>query len=339
MKCGIIYGQLILDQVGVTMSENEKKKCGRFRKVLKWLLWGTVGFLSVVLLLVATLPLWISPVATGVAGRIVPKFTETDFVIERFNLNPWAGTVRIAGLRLANPDGFGSAPAVSVGSFSLDMSISELFGNVLHVRELLIDDTFASYYSHNGTNNVEVLLANVNRNLSSSEAEKDSAKEEEQKSEIKIIIDHVRISGTRVKLLDSDMIPPMPIVDIELNDIGKKSGGATFAEVVKAFTDALVKGISSVGDGLGALGGLLGAGLQDASSAVGGAATSVKGAAESVGASAATVAADTKSAVKAVGDTATATADGAKAAIDAVGDTAKKAADDVKSLFKVFKKK
>lgn len=318
------------------MSENEKKKCGCFRKVLKWLMWGTVGFLSVALLLVATLPLWISPVATGVAGKLVPKFTETNFAIERFNLNPWAGTVRIAGLRLANPDGFGNAPAVSVGSFSLDVSISELFGNVLHVRELLIDDTFASYYSHNGTNNVEVLLANVNRNLGSSE--KDSAKDKKQKSEMKIIIDHVRISGTRVKLLDSDMIPPVPIVDIELNDIGKKSGGATFTEVVKAFTDALVKGISSVGDGLGALGGLLGTGLQDASSAVGGAATSVKGAAESVGASAATVAADTKSAVKAVGDTATATADGAKAAIDAVGDTAK-AADDVKSLFKVFKKK
>lgn len=304
---------------GLAMSE--KRKCGCLCRVFKCLLWCVVGLLALSLLLVATLPLWISPVATGIAGGLVPRFTGTGFAMERFYVNPWSGTVRVNGVRLSNPDGFGSAPALSVKSFALDVSISELFGNTLHVRDLVIDDTLASYYSHKGTNNMEVILANVDKALKSDEPKEEAkAPEEKKKSEMKFIIDHVRISGTRVKLLKSDMVPPMPVVDIEMKDIGKESGGATFGEVAKAFTDAIMKGMSKAGEGLGALGGAIGSGIKDASSAVGNATSSAK---EAVGT---------------VGDSATSAMDGAKAAVDAVGDTAKTATEGVKNLFKSFGK-
>lgn len=350
---------------------SEKKKCGCLCRIFKCLLWCVAGLLALSLLLVATLPLWISPVATGIAGSIVPKFTGTEFAIERFYVNPWSGTVRISGVRLANPEGFGSAPAVSVRSFALDVSISELFGNTLHVRELLIDDTFASYYSHKGTNNMDVILSNVDKAIASDGEKAASEPEEKQNSEMKFIIDHVRIAGTKVKLMKSDLFPPLPIVDIEMRDIGKESGGATFGEVAKAFGDAFVKGLSTAGEGLGALGGAIGSGIKDASSAVGNAASSTKKAVGVVGDTAAAAAADTKTAVKsvgeatttavkgtatavksvgettttavggavkAVGDTATSAVDGAKAAVDAVGDTAKKTTEGVKNLFKSFGK-
>ncbi len=350
---------------------SEKKKCGCLCRIFKCLLWCVAGLLALALLLVATLPLWISPVATGIAGSLVPKFTGTEFALERFYVNPWSGTVRVKGVRLANPDGFGSAPALSVRSFALDVSISELFGNRLHVRELLIDDTFASYYSHKGTNNMDVILANVDKTIGSGEPKEESAPEEKQKSEMKFIIDHVRISGTKVKLFKNDMVPPLPIIDIEMRDIGKESGGATFSEVAKAFTDAFVKGLSAAGEGLGALGGAIGSGIKDASSAVGNATSSAKEAVGAVGDTAASAAEDTKTAVKAVGDatttavkgtatavksvgetattaaggavkavgdTAASAVDGAKAAVDAVGDTAKKTTEGVKNLFKSFGK-
>lgn len=343
---------------------SEKKKCGCLCRIFKCLLWCVAGVLLLALLLVATLPLWISPVATGIAGSLVPKFTGTGFAIERFYVNPWSGTVRVNGVRLANPDGFGSAPALSVRSFALDVSISELFGNRLHVRELLIDDTFASYYSHKGTNNMDVILANVDKALGSDEPREEAAPEAKQKSEMKFIIDHVRISGTKVKLMKSDMVPALPIIDIEMRDIGKESGGATFSEVAKAFTDAFVKGLSAAGEGLGALGGAIGSGIKDASSAVGNATTSAKEAVGAVGETAAAAAEDTKTAVKdvgdatttavksvgetattavggavkTVGDTAASAVDGAKAAVDAVGDTAKKTTEGVKNLFKSFGK-
>lgn len=321
---------------GVAMSE--KKKCGCLCRIFKCLLWCVAGLLALSLLLVATLPLWISPVATGIAGSLVPRFTGTGFALERFYVNPWSGTVRVAGVRLANPEGFGSALALSVRSFALDVSISELFGNTLHVRELLIDDTFASYYSHKGTNNMDVILANVDKTLGSGEPKEAKAPEDKQRSEMKFIIDHVRISGTRVKLLKNDTVPPMPIVDIEMRDIGKESGGATFGEVAKAFTDAFMKGLSAVGEGLGGLGGAIGSGVKDASSAVGDAASSAKDAVGVVGDTATAAAEGAKTAVNAVEDTATSAVDGAKAAVDAVGDTARKTTEGVKNLFKSFGK-
>ena len=341
---------------------SEKKKSGCFGKCLKLLLWGLVGLVVLVLVMVAAMPLWISPVATGVANGVVPQITGTAFHIDRFYVNPWTGAVRINNVKLSNPEGFGQAPAVSVTSVSVDIALMELFSNKLHIKDVTIIDPFASYYSHDGKNNSDVILANVEKTLGTKkEKEEEKPEEEKAKSEMKIIIDHLKVSGTKVKLMESDMIPPLPIMTIELNDIGKESGGATFEEAWKAISDAFIKGMSSVGDGLGALGGLLGDGAKGLTSALGEGTKSVtdalgsgtksvtdalSGAASSTGdgaKSAASTAVDatknvasgaadmTKSAASAVGD-------GAKATVDAVGDTAKKATEGVKNLFKGFGK-
>ena len=296
------------------MSEEEKKTSGCFGKLLKCFLWClAIGFVAVVLVL-ATIPLWISPVSTGVANSVVPKITGTKFHIERLYVNPWTGSVRIKNVKLSNPEGYGESPAFSMTSLTLDLALFELFSNKLHVKELLIEDPFASYYSHDGVNNIDAILANVNRALGIKE-EKEEEKEEKEvaekeKAQMKVIIDHIRISGTKVKLMESDVVPPLPIMTIDLTDIGKESDGVSFEEIWTTLSDAFMKGMSGVGDGLGALGGFLGEGAKSATS---GAADVAKGAAGAVG-------------------------DGAKAAVDAVGDKAQKATEGVKNLFKGFGK-
>ena len=251
---------------------SEKKKCGCFCKLLKFCLWCCVAVLVAVVLVVATIPLWISPVSTGVANSVVPKITGTKFHIERFYVNPWTGAVRIKNVKLSNPEGYGEAPAFSLTSLTLDLAITELFSNKLHVKELLIEDPFASYYSHDGVNNIDAILANVDKALDLKEEKEEEKAEEkaaEEKPQMKVIIDHIRISGTKVKLMENDVIPPMPIMTIELKDIGKESDGASFDEVWTALSNAFMKGMGSVGDGLGALGGLLGEGAKSLTGALG----------------------------------------------------------------------
>ena len=357
---------------------SEKKKSGCFGKLLKLMLWGLLGFVLLVVLLVAAMPLWISPVSTGLANGIVPKFSGTPFHIERFYVNPWTGAVRINDVKLSNPEGFGSAPAFSVTSVSVDIALSELLSNKLHIKDVTIVDPFASYYSHDGSNNVDVILANLKKVLGEKEEKKD-----ETPSEMKIIIDHLKVSGTKVKLMENDVIPPLPIMTIELNDIGKESDGVSFDDAWKSISDAFMKSMSSVGDGLGALGGILGDGAKSLTGALGEGTKSLTGAigegtksltgalgegtkgvkdvlggaGESTGdgAKAATDAAVdttknvasgaadlTKSAAGAVGDGAKAAVDvvggGAKAAAGAIGDGAKAATEGVKNLFKGFGK-
>ena len=64
--------------------EKEKGFCCR---LLKFAALCVVGFLGFAVLLAATLPLWIGPVATRIAEKVVPGLTGTDFRIERFCLN------------------------------------------------------------------------------------------------------------------------------------------------------------------------------------------------------------------------------------------------------------
>ena len=285
------------------MSDSDgKKKCGCFCK----LLWCLAGVVLLAFLVVASMPLWISPIATGVANSVVPKLTGTAFHVERIYVNPWTGAVRVNDMKLSNPEGFGESPAFSMKSFVLDLSLFALFSNTLHVKELIIEDPFASYYSHDGTNNIDFILANVEKVLGEKKEEKEEeAEEKDEKSQIKLVIDHLRVSGTKLKLMENDVIPPVPIMTIDLKDIGKDSDGS-FDAVCQSSSDAFMKGMGSVGDGLGALGGMLGDGAKGTADV---AQDAAKGAASAV-------------------------SDGAKAAADAAADTAKKAAEGVKNLFK-----
>ena len=300
-----------------------KKKCGCLCKLLKCFLRCIVGLLVAVVLLVATMPLWFSPVATGVANSVVPKLTGTKFRMERFYVNPWTGAVRIKGVNLSNPAGYGESPAFSMASLSLDLALTELFSNKLHIKELLIEEPFASYYSHDGTNNIEAILANVEAALGDKEKEEEKP-ETEEKSQMKVIIDHLRISGTKIKLMENDVIPPMPIMTIDLTDIGKESDGASFEETWTVLSDAFMKGMGNVGEGLGALGGLIGDGAKGLTGAIG---DGAKGSVDTVKKATGAVGDGAKAAADAVGD-------GAKAAVEAVGDGAKAAVEGVKNLFK-----
>ena len=347
---------------------SEKKKSGCFGKLLKLVLWGFVGLVALIVLLLAAMPLWISPVVTAVAPKVVPEFTGTAFQIEKCYVNPWTGAVRINAVKLANPEGFGETPAFSVTSISVDLALTELMSNILHIKDVTIEDPFASYYSHDGVNNIDFILENVNKKLGT----KEEKKEEKEPSKMKIIIDHLKVSGTKVKLMESSMIPPLPIMTIELNDIGKDSGGATFEDAWKSITDAFMKGMSSVGDGLGALGGLLGDGAKSLTGALGDGAKSLtgalgdgakgvtdtlnggakgvtdalsgssKGVTDTLGAGTKSVSDGAKNAasgaVDATKSAAGAVGDGAKATVNAIGDGAKAATEGVKNLFKGFGK-
>lgn len=313
-------------------------KCGCLCKAFKIVFWGTVFFVVLAVVLAATVQYWISPVACSVSKAVVPQITGTGFAMEKCSVNPWNGTVRISGVRLDNPEGYGSSPAFAVRNLSLDVSLAALLDDTIHVKDLLIEDPFVSYFPHNGTNNFDLIAANAKNSLdrdddeapvspkpgtAAKEAEDVTEEIDEETSEMRFIIDRARITGTKVKILKSDLLPPLPVMDLELKDIGKKSGGASFAEIVKALSDAVAKGMSSAKDGAGALGALLGDGAKSLSAT----ATDVSGrTVEAAG----SVADGAKAAAGEVGAA-------ASSAIGEIGNATKKAANELKSFFKSFK--
>ena len=314
---------------------SEKKKCGCFCKLLKCLLWCVVGIVLLAAILVAAIPLWISPVATGVATSVVPKLTGTDFKLERFYVNPWTGAIRINGVRLANPEGFGDSPAFSVESISVDVALFELFADRLHIKDITIVDPFASYYSHNGVNNIDAIMANVEKALGPKKEKELEESEKEAKSKMKVQIDHLKISGTKVKLIETGAIPPLPIMTVELTGIGKDSGGASFDDAWQSIVDAFMKSMNSIGDGIGALAGVLGDGAKGLADTLGESTKNVTGALNESAKSVTGALSDgAKGLSDAVGDGAKSVKDVASGAAGAIGDGAKGAVSGVADVTK-----
>lgn len=233
-----------MDQTVESKSAAEQKP--GMKKPVKIALYAVGGLVAIGLLLLISLPLWISPVATSVAGAVVPSVTGCEFKLEKFNLNPFTGRVRIIEAHLSNPKGYKEPEAFNVATVNVQVATCSLLTSTIHVKDITIQGPFVGITSENGTNNFMAILANVQEKLGTSKSEpeeKKEAKDEDKGVSKKIIIDHFELSGTRVKL---GMLP-ISIPSVTLNDIGKSAGGVTFAEAGTEIMNSCSKFVTDVG--------------------------------------------------------------------------------------------
>lgn len=213
------------------------------KKSVKIFLWVLGGLVGLVVLALLSLPLWIGPTVASVARCVVPSYTGCDFRLESFRLNPFTGRLQLVEAHLANPRGFRQPEAFSVATVRVDVAVGSLFSSTVHVREIAIEGAFVGYDSQNGTNNFAAILANVEAKTGPSEKTPKGAEGKEGAGK-KVVIDRFRLAGTRVNL---GMLP-LAIPTIELTDIGKDTGGATFGEVRDAVWANLAKFVTGVGN-------------------------------------------------------------------------------------------
>lgn len=295
------------------------KKASWFKKLAKGVLWTLAGIVALVVLIVATMPLWIGPVARPAANAIAPRITKTAFSLGHLALNPYTGRLEVGDLLIGNPEGYSDPRAVELGKLVVDVAVTSLASDVIRIEELTIDGCFVSYSigGTNGIDNISQILRNVSGDAEDvAEAREDAepapqteaeakdaandavedaadelAEDDSPAKDIRIVIDRVTVRGVKVKL----QMLTIPVPDMTFEDIGKDVGGVAPADAVGLVWDRILKGATNVGDGVSALGSLLGKGAGKGADAVG---------------------------------------DGAKAAADAIGDGAKKTADAVKDLLK-----
>ena len=213
------------------------------KKAVKIILWTLGALLGLGVVLLLSLPLWIGPAVKTVAQAVVPSYTGCDFRLASFSLNPFTGRLQLVEAHLSNPRGFSQPEAFSVATVRVDVAVGSLLTSTIHVREIAIDGPFVGYFSANGTNNFATILAHVEAKTGPSEKKSKEAGAKEGAGK-KVVIDRFRLAGTRVNL---GMLP-LAIPTIELTDIGKDTGGATFKEVCYAVWANLAKFVTGVGN-------------------------------------------------------------------------------------------
>ena len=296
------------------------------KKAGKVLMWTVVAIVALLLLS----PFWIGPVGRIAANVVVPKITGTAFDLGELSVNPYTGSLHVGKVRLENPEGFSDREAVTLDKLDVKLSMASLFTKKILVEDVDISGVYVTYVKNDGRNNFDVIAENASggpkteeEKKAEKEAKVEAAKAEEaaKKGEKtaakddgkKVVIARLAISGVKVKVEVKGVPVTIPVPPITLTDIGKDSGGATFAEIWQQILDIAVKSCGALGDALFTLG----AGVVEGVGTVGGAAVDAAGAAAD--------------AAKSVGGAA---ADAAKGAAGAVGDAVKETGNMIKGLFK-----
>ena len=311
-------------------------------KAIKILFKTVVWIVAIVVVALLLTPIWFGPVVKTAANAAVPGVVKTDFHLGHLHLNPYTARFELGDLQLANPDGYPEKYAVTLGDIIFDAEMLSLMTDVIHIEEITVKDVFVSVVN-GGENNVgnfkqiqynvaggkekceaaevkaEDVRPDAKQNENVAEKEPSEAAEEEEGPSKKVIIDKLHISGLKVQL---GVLPISVPVTIELTDIGRKSGGATFEEAWQQIWAGILRSAGIVGDQLKALGGMAGDAASQATAAVGNV---------------------TGQATEAVGNTAKAAGDATKAAGDAVNQAteslnkaaegATKALDSLKKLW------
>lgn len=174
---------------------------------------------------------------------------------------PLKGLIQIDNLAVGNPPGFANKNLVKLDQFRLDLDPDTLEADTMLIEDILIDKPRIAYERQLTTDNIKALqefIKSVVENRAEAkeelekpaEAEPETEKTPDKEAGQKVVINHLLVKDGLVKAKISAMPSiPMPLPDIEMNDIGKEEGGTSskeaLSEIGTTFYDAIVGSAAS----------------------------------------------------------------------------------------------
>jgi hypothetical protein len=286
------------------------------KKLVKILVGIVVVIVVLALVAVLTLPFTIGPAVKAAAKIGGPAALGVPVSVGDVKLRPLAGVLTITQVKIGNPEGYAKGEAFAVETVEVGLKTKSLFSDTIVIKKILIDAPAIAYESKNGKSNFDMMMANAKKNAD----EQNAKKPEERRTSKKVIIEEFTLNSGKVSFTSGMTMGRalmLPLPSVTVRDIGKGSGGATFADALTDVLNGIVNGLSQAVTGAaGQAGDLLKGFGNSAADATKGATDALKGA---------------------TGGTKNA-ADGAvKAAEDAAksaSDAAKNATKSLKNLFK-----
>lgn len=292
------------------------------KKVFKIFVGIIVVLLVVLLGVILTLPMTIAPLVKSAAATFGPKTLGVSVAIGDVKLRPIAGQLTISDIKIGNPEGYSSKDSFAVKTININLKTASLIkGDVIEIKQILIDAPEISYETKDGRSNFDTMLAKA-KSAEKSE-DKKPTDSPDKKAKKKVIIDEFILTGSRVSYSSSltfNKPITLPLPPVKINDIGKASGGASMIEALNQVIGSIIGGLKDAITKLAT--GSMDA-LKDVSKTATDALSNVaKGGSEAVGDI-------SKKATDAAGSLGKGASDAADAAGDAVKETSKK----LKGLF------
>ncbi|HEU0233725.1 MAG TPA: hypothetical protein VFQ94_01155 [Gallionella sp.] len=156
-----------------------------------------------------------------------PEMTQAAVKVSKVEISATDGRGALSRLFLGNPKGFKSDYALKAGTVEIELEPASLAKDVIVIHKILIDAPQIGYEKADGITNFDAIQRNVEEYLGT----KSDKSEKTKQSSKKMIIDSFVIRNAKVNY---NGLLELTLPDIELRNVGKKTGGATSAQVVKA---------------------------------------------------------------------------------------------------------
>ena len=177
----------------------------------------------------------------GIVKKSIQSFgsdaTKTEVSVADVKLKLESGQATIRGLKVGNPAGFTDTNIFELGDISTKIDTSTIRQNPIVIDEVIISAPAVFYeINKSGASNVDILKKNLAGGGS-------SAGSSEASKPLKMIIRKLVVEGSKAKVRIAALGNAEQTVNlprIQLTDIGKKSGGATAAEVARILSSKLL---------------------------------------------------------------------------------------------------
>lgn len=201
-----------------------------------------IGVAALAVIVIAAVLFLLSNLDNIVKGAIEDygsEATKTSISVANVSIKLEAGEASISGLNVGNPDGFSDPNIFELGKITTRIDTSTINQNPIVIDEILISAPTVVYeINQSGVSNVDMLKKNLGSGGGQSPSSAESGGEE-----LKMIIRKLVVEGSTAKvriaaLGDKQQIVSLP--PILMTDVGKKTGGATAAEVAQLLSSRLL---------------------------------------------------------------------------------------------------
>ena len=214
------------------------------KSIGKKLLRGLGIFIAILIVLVVSAKFWLGATIKSAVNNLGPKVLGVPVEVESASVDIVSGKVRMGTLTIGNPEGFESTPYLfKLDGLSIDLAVGDILRGNTHIYDITIDYPHVWYHQKIPSSNVSKLLDILEEKYPSDGKKKDEKKDDSDKEAKPVVIDHLLIKEGTVGIR-MGIGGEVPLLKIELNDIGK-DGAMMPVQVVKLLVTSIVKGVLS----------------------------------------------------------------------------------------------
>ena len=166
--------------------------------------------------------------------------TGTEVRLDRVELDLSSGRGALHNLTIANPEGYPDDTALAIGQVVLQIEPSSLSGGVIQIREASLDAGSLALYQRGKSNNLSVLLDNMQESADTVENTEDELPPEA--SEMRLAIETLSVTGVQIALhSETGQEKTVSLPDYIQSGIGDPKTGLTPAQLSDAVVQEILR--------------------------------------------------------------------------------------------------